>query len=164
MNKNLKKTLERPLVDQFWWYIPQKIGILLLISNAYISWPVKGHRRSNLGQNGRISRNVFNIHTFRLRILPRIKSQTIWGQVRPYKVIGGQTRVELVKKRVKSGCLVQLYIIYICSHPKSNHSYVQTQKPFFVFLDFWLVRALEGVETSRFMYIWPHAASKKKCG
>ena len=35
MNKNLKKTLERHLVDQFWWQIPQKIGNLLLISNSY---------------------------------------------------------------------------------------------------------------------------------
>ena len=35
MNKNLKNTLERHLVDQFWWHIPQKIGILSLISNPY---------------------------------------------------------------------------------------------------------------------------------
>ena len=35
MNKNLKKTLERHLVDQFWCHIPQKIGILSLISNPY---------------------------------------------------------------------------------------------------------------------------------
>ena len=107
MNKNLKNTLERHLVDQFWWHIPQKIGILLLTSNPYtwpvymtcISWPIKGHQRSKLGQIGRINRNVFNIHLFRLR-----------------------------------------------------------------YLDFWLVRALEGVETSRFMYISyyirPRVASK----
>ena len=46
------KIIESPL------HIPQKTGILLLISN------VKGHQRSNLSQNGRISRNVFNIHKF----------------------------------------------------------------------------------------------------
>ena len=36
-------------------------------------------------------------------------------------------------------------------------SYVQTQIYFFFefFLDFWLHRALEELETSRFMYIWP---------
>ena len=42
--------LERRLVDQFWWQIPQKIENFVLIPNLYISWPIKGHLRLNLGQ------------------------------------------------------------------------------------------------------------------
>ena len=57
------------------------------------------------------------------------------------------------QKRVKSDCM---FTIYICFNSGFDQSYVQTQKLSFpIFLDFWLAGVLTGVETSRFMYIWP---------
>ena len=50
MHENLKMALERHLVNQYRWHIPQKVGNFSRILNMYISWPSKGHQRSNLGQ------------------------------------------------------------------------------------------------------------------
>ena len=56
-------------------------------------------------------------------------------------------------KRVKSGCLVQLYEINMCFDSEFYHSYVKTQKLFLnIFKTFDYPGALERVETSPFMY------------
>ena len=56
--------------------------------------------------------------------------------LRPNQAIQSHQRSnkgQTCQKKVESGCLVQLYIINICSDPKSAHSYVKTRKPFFEF-------------------------------
>ena len=66
----------------------------------------RGHQRSLKGQNRRImvetepiSRNIFKIHMFRLKILWRIQIQNYWGQIRSPKVIKGQISVKTVELR-----------------------------------------------------------------
>ena len=69
----------------YWSYIYHSIQLDELIPNMYIFWPVQGHQRSsevtkgskpsNYGRTEPISRNIFKIHMFRLKILWRIQIQ-----------------------------------------------------------------------------------------
>ena len=96
MNKNLKTALERQLsklVDQFWWNISKKIGNFLLIPNLYISWPIQGHLRSNLGQNRKIRvksgalLEIYSIYIcFDSKFCEEFKFEIIWGQFRSSEV------------------------------------------------------------------------------
>ena len=65
---------------------------------------------SNQGQIGQISRNIPNIHMFRLRISSRIQIQ---DYLRSNQVIKRSNLGQNRQIRVKSGRLVEMYPIYI---------------------------------------------------
>ena len=72
----------------------------------------QGSNPSIKRQIGPVGRNISNIHTFRLRILSEIDIQ---NYSRSYQVIKSHQRSNLSKtcqKRVKTGCLIQLYALF----------------------------------------------------
>ena len=78
----------------------------------------QGSNPSIKRQIGPVGRNISNIDTFRLRILSEIDIQ---NYSRSYQVIKSHQRSNLSKtcqKRVKTGCFIQLYALYIS---KLNH-------------------------------------------
>ena len=85
----------------------------LLRSNEVKCW-------SNKGQIGQISRNIPNIHMFRLRISSGIQIQ---DYLKSNQVIKRSNLGQSRQIRVKSGRLVEMYSIYIWCDSKFGPEY-----------------------------------------
>ena len=94
MNENLKIALKHHLVNQFWWYLPQKIWNFLLISNLCISCffllpkvKLESNRRIKVKSGGLVEMNPIYKYMFRLFYF--------WIQIQDFsrslRVIRGQT-------------------------------------------------------------------------
>ena len=122
------------MLDKFWlicFFMSKYIKYTYVSTHNFVgNWNSKlfevksGHKKSSevkQGSNpsirrqiGPVGRNISNIHMFRLRILSEIDIQ---NYSRSYQVIKSHQRSNLSKtcqKRVKTGCLIQLYALYIC--------------------------------------------------
>ena len=86
----------------FWWCMYHD----LLRSKEVKFWS----KPSNQGQIGQISRNIPTIHMFGLQILSWIQ---IWDSPRSNQVIKGSNLGQNRQIRVKSGRLIEIYLIYI---------------------------------------------------
>ena len=75
----------------------------------------QGSNPSIRRQIGPVGRNISNIHMFRLRILSEIDIQNYSRSDQVKKSHQRSNLSKTCQKRFKSGCLIQLYALYICS-------------------------------------------------